>query len=220
MNYKIIALDLDGTLTNSDKIITPKTKEALMKIQKEGVKVVLASGRPTHGVYKLEEELELKKYGGYLLPYNGGQIIECATGKVLHSQTLDPEVAQKIVQLARIYHVNLVTYKKDTLLCFEKQDQYAIIESKINGLHMLEPDNYEEMLRTIDVPKFMMLEDPRHLVRVENAIVPILKDECECFCSAPYFLEICPKGIDKGQSLDVLLNYLGMERKDLVAVGY
>ena len=72
MDYQIIVLDLDGTLTNKDKIITPKTKEALMKAQKMGKKVVLASGRPTQGVSGLMEELELSKYGGYILSYNGG----------------------------------------------------------------------------------------------------------------------------------------------------
>ena len=55
MNYKIIALDLDGTLTNSEKVITPKTKEALMMIQEQEVKFVLASGRPTCGIKKLAE---------------------------------------------------------------------------------------------------------------------------------------------------------------------
>ena len=67
MAYQIIVLDLDGTLTNSQKEITPKTKEALMRIQKEGKTVVLASGRPTPGVLPLAEELELEKYGGYIL---------------------------------------------------------------------------------------------------------------------------------------------------------
>ena len=49
MSYKLIALDIDGTLTNSQKIITQPTKEALLDIQKQGFKVVLASGRPTPG---------------------------------------------------------------------------------------------------------------------------------------------------------------------------
>ena len=48
MNYKIIVLDLDGTLTNRDKVITPRTKQSLMEAQKRGIKVVLASGRPTY----------------------------------------------------------------------------------------------------------------------------------------------------------------------------
>ena len=57
--YEIIVLDLDGTLTNRDKVITPKTKEALLEIQRRGKKIVLASGRPTQGVMPLAKELEL-----------------------------------------------------------------------------------------------------------------------------------------------------------------
>ena len=59
MKYKIIVLDLDGTLTNDKKEITPRTKEVLIKAQTEGVKVVLASGRPTYGITAIAEELEL-----------------------------------------------------------------------------------------------------------------------------------------------------------------
>ena len=63
MDYNMIVLDLDGTLTNRDKVITPRTKAALMKAQEAGKIVVLASGRPTAGVQPLAEELELEKYG-------------------------------------------------------------------------------------------------------------------------------------------------------------
>lgn len=219
MNYKIIALDLDGTLTNSEKIITPKTKEALMMIQEQGVKVVLASGRPTCGIKKLAEELELAKYGGFVLPFNGGQVIEWATGKVIHSKTLEPEIAREIVRLAKSHYVNLVTYKDNQLLCLEQYDMYAKIEAGINGMQIVQPEDYEKEISSIDVPKYIMLEDANYLVTVEKSMAILLKDKCECFCSAPYFLEICPMGIDKGKSLDVLLNYLGMERKDLIAVG-
>ena len=77
MKYKMIVLDLDGTLTNEKKKITPKTKEALMRAQENGIKVVLASGRPTYGITALADELELKKYDGYILAFNGGKIISC-----------------------------------------------------------------------------------------------------------------------------------------------
>ena len=63
MEYQILALDLDGTLTNSAKEITKPTLEALTKIQQQGKKVVLASGRPTKGVLPLAEELHLEEYG-------------------------------------------------------------------------------------------------------------------------------------------------------------
>ena len=64
MEYKIIVLDLDGTLTNRDKVVTPKTKEALMMAQDMGKIVVLASGRPTPGVIPLARELKLREHGG------------------------------------------------------------------------------------------------------------------------------------------------------------
>jgi Cof subfamily protein (haloacid dehalogenase superfamily) len=65
----------------------------------------------------------------------------------------------------------------------------------------------------------MMLEDEHHLVRIQNAIKPVLNQYCECFTSAPYFLEITPKGIDKGKSMDILLDYVGITRKELVSFG-
>lgn len=63
MKYKVLALDLDGTLTNSQKKITPRTKETLIKAQQQGLKIILASGRPPFGIKPIAEELELKKIG-------------------------------------------------------------------------------------------------------------------------------------------------------------
>lgn len=75
MKYKLLVLDLDGTLTNSQKEITPFTKEVLIKAQQQGLHIALASGRPTYGIVPLAEELELKCYGGFILSFNGGKII-------------------------------------------------------------------------------------------------------------------------------------------------
>ena len=70
MKYKLIALDLDGTLKNSKNEITEKTRKALIQAQKMGIKVVLASGRPTPGLRHEAKALELEKYAGYLLGKN------------------------------------------------------------------------------------------------------------------------------------------------------
>ena len=74
MQYKVLALDLDGTLTNTEKVITPRTKAALQEAARRGVCIVLASGRPTVGIEPLARELELQKYGGCILSYNGGKL--------------------------------------------------------------------------------------------------------------------------------------------------
>ena len=77
-NEKVLVLDIDGTLTNSRKEITPSTKEAIQDVMRRGHKVILASGRPTPGMRRYEQELELEKYGGYLLSFNGGRIVDCS----------------------------------------------------------------------------------------------------------------------------------------------
>ena len=82
MKYKVLVLDLDGTLTNSKKEITEPTRNALIEIQQEGRIVVLASGRPINGVVPLAEKLDLKKYGGYMLSFNGARITRCSTGEL------------------------------------------------------------------------------------------------------------------------------------------
>ena len=69
MSYEILVLDIDGTLTNSEKIITERTKEALFALQERGHKVVLASGRPTPGIMPIAEQIHLKDFGGYILAY-------------------------------------------------------------------------------------------------------------------------------------------------------
>ena len=71
MNYKLLVLDLDGTLTNSKKEITPFTRETLLQAQEKGLHLVLASGRPTYGIVPLAEELNIKQYGGFILLVTG-----------------------------------------------------------------------------------------------------------------------------------------------------
>ena len=64
MIYKVLVLDIDGTLTNSKKIITDYTKRTLLDLQKAGIHIVLASGRPEYGIWPAAKVLELDKYGG------------------------------------------------------------------------------------------------------------------------------------------------------------
>ena len=85
MAYEVLVLDVDGTLVNSKKEITKATKEAVIQCQQNGIKVVIASGRCTEGIRHQAEELELQNYGGYILSYNGGEIIDWSTGELLYN---------------------------------------------------------------------------------------------------------------------------------------
>ena len=91
MSYKIIFTDLDDTLLNSEKKISQIDKEAIMKAQEAGIKFVLASGRPTFAMYDLAKELELEKYGSFILSFNGSIITNCKSGKHIFEESLTKE---------------------------------------------------------------------------------------------------------------------------------
>lgn len=217
--YKIIAFDLDGTLTNSKKEISKATKDAIMRVQKEGIKIVLASGRPTIGMMDLAKELELSKYGGYILSYNGGNIIDVAKNQILYKREVKKEYFTRIQALMQEYDVDISTYKGEYVITNNKDNLYAQIEAKINKVTIVEEKNLFDTIKE-DMPKFIFLKDAGdYLGEIEPKIRASLDDILEVYRSEPYFLEILPKGIDKAKSLERLLEILGLSREELMVFG-
>ena len=169
MNYNMIVLDLDGTLTNRDKVITPRTKQSLMEAQKRGIKVVLASGRPAYGVMPLAEELELEKYEGYIFSFNGGIIMDCRTREVIFKKELPVEANRKILDLAEKEQVDILTYQGAHILTNNQDNPYAKIESGINHLKLKQIEDLKTYL-DFPVPKFLMLDDGDYRALVEARV--------------------------------------------------
>lgn len=218
MNYRMIVLDLDGTLTNRDKVITKRTREALFELKNRGGIIVLASGRPTYGVMPLAEELELNRTGGYILSFNGGRIIDCKTEETVFARELPISSNQTIIRLSKEHGVNVLTYEKDTIITADVSDQYVKKEAAINKLEVKEIKDMESYVN-FPVVKFLMLDDGDYLALVEPKVKAFLGRDYSVYRSEPYFLEILPKGIDKAASLERLLTRLGLEKSQMIACG-
>ncbi|RKV80170.1 MAG: HAD family phosphatase [Alloprevotella sp.] len=219
--YSIIALDLDGTLTNSEKIITPRTFDALMKAQREGVRLVLASGRPTFGIAALANQLQLADYGGYVLSYNGGRIIDWCEKTVIFSQVVDQKLVPILYDFAEKAQLPIVTYLPEAILVSKNEGEYLAEEARINGMPIVVAQNFVEEAMQIagGSTKFLIPGEPELLIQLESEMKAALSEQMEVFRSAPFFLELPPKGIDKAQSLQRLLTHLGLERESLMAFG-
>lgn len=219
--YSIIALDLDGTLTNSEKIITPRTFDALMKAQREGVRLVLASGRPTFGIAALANQLQLADYGGYVLSYNGGRIIDWCEKTVIFSQVVDQKLVPMLYDFAEKAQLPIVTYLPEAILASKNEGEYLEEEARINGMPVVVAQNFVEEAMQIagGSTKFLIPGEPEQLIQLESEMKAALSEQMEVFRSAPFFLELPPKGIDKAQSLQRLLTHLGLERESLMAFG-
>ena len=88
MDYKFLVLDIDGTATNSQKEVTPITREAVIRLQETGIPVAIASGRPTPGVAPIADIFDFEKYGSYTLCYNGAKITNWKTKECVYQKTL------------------------------------------------------------------------------------------------------------------------------------
>lgn len=218
MKYKMIVLDLDGTLTNDKKEITPRTKEALMQAQAAGVHVVLASGRPTYGIVPLAEELKLKENGGFILAFNGGKIIDCTNNEVLFEQKLDEQLVPLLYQEAKQAGMEILTYQGECIAATNKDDKYVEHEAFINKMPIVQYDDFLNQL-VYPINKCLIVGDPSPLHELELRLANELEGKMEVYRSADFFLECVPLGIDKARSLDRLISSLGIQREEIIACG-
>lgn len=216
--YRVIALDLDGTLTNHEKIVTPKTHEALLKAQDNGAIIVLASGRPTYGIQPVAECLELDKRGGYILSYNGGKIVNTKTKEELFSQFLPDNVIPVIYKYAKEKNHALLGYAGNEIVTEMPDDQYVKEESRINKMNIRQVDNLLEHLESHPT-KLLMTGGPADMIKAEEDLAELLGNQMDVFRSAPLFLELVPQGIDKAQSLRRLLAKVNLTPEDMIAFG-
>lgn len=218
MNYKMLVLDLDGTLTNSEKKITPPTKEALIKIQKNGKKVVLASGRPTPGVLPLARELHLKDYGSFILSYNGGRIINCANDEIIYNKLLPATVIPTVYEIAKEFDVDILTYSAEAIISGLTLNQYTELEARINSLPIKRVDNFPEFV-DFPVNKLLITGDADITATIEQLLKKKFHKFLNIYRSEPFFLEIMPQNIDKAYSLQKLLSSTGISAKEMICCG-
>lgn len=218
MKEKVLVLDIDGTLTNSNKEITPDTKNGLQTIMERGHKVILASGRPTPGMRRYEEELELKKYGGYLLSFNGGRIVECRTGEIVYQRTLPPTVIPELYDFAKENGCGIITYEGDYIISAFEPDEYVKLESRINGLEIKVVENFKEYVK-FDVNKCLLTAPLDHAPEFEKSLQEKYQGTLSIYRSEPFFIEIMPLNVDKAASLDRMLEVIGLTKDDAICCG-
>ncbi|ADV42584.1 Cof-type HAD-IIB family hydrolase [Bacteroides helcogenes] len=217
-DYRLLVLDLDGTLTNSKKEISPRNLHSLLQLQQSGVRLVLASGRPTYGIAPLAEQLQMKEHNGYILSYNGGEIIDWSTGELLYKNLLPDDVLPILYQASTHNRQTILTYDNEFVLTENPDDPYVQKEAFLNKMQIRHIGNFlQETPRPL--PKCLIVGEPEQLIKTETELSQRLQTQISVYRSEPYFLELVPLGIDKARSLAVLLNKLGIPREEMMAMG-
>ncbi|GAA0070962.1 Cof-type HAD-IIB family hydrolase [Clostridium sardiniense] len=227
-NIKVIIMDVDGTLTNSKKVITKKTKDALIKAQEAGALLILASGRPTSGLIDLSRELKMDENHGLLVSFNGSKVVDCQTNEVLFNETMSIEDGQAVLEHMKKFDVkpmidkgkymyvndvfnNQIHYKGDTLNII----QY---ESRGGKFKLCEKD---DLAAFADYPlnKILTAGDPEYLQANYKEMMEPFKDTLSCMFTAAFYFEFTAKGIDKAKALDTVLIPMGYKKEEMIAFG-
>ena len=218
MEYKLIAMDLDGTLNNDQKIITEKTKAALMAAQKRGIRLALASARPSPGLFKERDNLRLQDYNGILMSYNGGRIVDAATGKVLFETSMDLAQTKQVLRRLEALPVTPILDDGVQFYVADKNGYKVDYECKNNNMTCTEVGNLADFLSYAPV-KILMSVQPEELAEVQKQIADFLPETLTVVQTAAFYLEVIPKVINKGQGIRDICAVLGIDPSEVISFG-
>ena len=219
--YKMMFSDLDETLLVNHHV-PDFNREAIKKAQQQGLKFVPATGRAFNMIQEIIEEIGTKdKEGEYSICYNGALIIEHKDNHVLRFKNLSYEKTNYFYQLAKRYDVCVLIFTLD--MCYILNPDPSEVERKTiqkapfkviyeDDISFLKDDHIAKILYE--------RRDMKYLKQIEKEIA---KDIEEQQVTASYYsdryLEINTLGVDKGEALEWLANYLHIDIQDTIAIG-
>lgn len=218
MNYKLIAMDLDGTLNNDRKIITEKTKAALMAAQKAGIRLALASARPSPGLFKERDILRLQDHNGILMSYNGGRIVDAATGRVLFETSMDLDETKQVLRQLESLPVTPILDDGVQFYVTDKNGFKVDYECRNNNMVCSEVGNLADFLTFAPI-KILMSVEPAELKNVQKKIAEFLPESLTVVQTAAFYLEVIPKVINKGQGIRDICSVLRMDTTEVISFG-
>ena len=218
MDCKLIFLDLDGTLNNDEKRITEKTLSALMDAQKQGVRIALASARPSPGLFKERDILQLTEYGGILMSYNGGRIVDAATGSVLFETAMDLSQTKSILRRLEALPVTPILDDGKQFYVTDKNGYKVPYECQNNHMVCSEVSNLSDFLSFAPI-KILISVQPGILADIKAKIAAFLPKELTVVQTAPFYLEVIPSSINKGQGVLDTCAVLGVAPAEAIAFG-
>ena len=228
MSIRVIILDVDGTLYSSDKKIMPQTKQALLDAQAMGIKVVVASGRPTSGLTKIAKALELDKHHGLLVSYNGSKITDCESGDVLFNQPLSVAEGKAVLRHVKNFDVipmidkgaymNVENVYHNEIMLHGKPKNIIEMETREGQFLLCEQPDLEAFL-DYEVNKILTAATPEYLDSIVNDLQAPFKDSLNCVKTSAFFFEFTAKGIDKANALAHVLEPMGYSPSEMIAFG-
>lgn len=226
---KFIAIDIDGTLTNKNKEVTPYTRRVLIQAQKRGYRLILASGRTTKSLYRYSSQLEMDTYQGLLVSYNGAIVVDCTDHSIVYEASMDVETCRNIIRHLRHFHgVTPIVDYGDYMYVENVFDHTIEYEGHPFNVLQYEARNGNYKLCEVDdlltfvkqpLPKILTYASPSTYAACFEELKKPFEDTVNCMYTADFYVEFTKKGVDKGSAVRHVLESNGYSDKDVIAFG-
>lgn len=216
-NIRLLCLDLDGTLLNDHKEIDPRDVEAVQKAAADGVTIALITGRMPAATENIVKTLQVS----CILACNAGTYI-LEKGSCIYSEYLPLEAMQKVYGVAQEHELPLWIFRHEDWMVTDLDEA---VEEEIRTIrHMPQIMNYQNLEKEWAAAKkapnkLLIGANPSKVQEIYTILQEMNVDEMDIACSAPNFLEIFPKGMNKGRALRMICKEKGIALEETMAFG-
>lgn len=216
---KLVAIDLDGTLLNGKKEITPRNKAALIAAKAKGVKVVICTGRPLRAIHPFLEELHLEEPGDYSITFNGGLVQKNDTGEMIEKNVLSFVQVKELIALAQSLDLPLDLLSEEKVYNVATSLENQSLYSTMNPLLTHLPTEVADVQGDLVYNKAVIGFDQVFLDAQIKKIPAEIREAFEVIKSREILLEFMPKGVTKAYGLSLLVRDLALNPSEVMSIG-
>lgn len=229
---KMIAADIDGTLINDEGTISPRTCQALIHAQRQGIRMVIATGRGIPYTARQQKQLEMDRFpGNYIIGLNGQTICSIPHGSLWQGPRIPASRMPPILKLARDWGLEALCYAGDSRYHYVPPDFNRKKEAWLKEHGSQACHDFEAVLGDRipvpswdapfpgDVDKVAFLHTPLYLNQVLPLVRRALNPGLQALLTKPNWLEIFPAGIGKGAALKRIMEETGIGRDQAAVFG-
>ncbi|MCS4488330.1 Cof-type HAD-IIB family hydrolase [Streptococcus sciuri] len=217
-DIKMIAIDLDGTLFNAQKEISKENRRALERVRKQGVKVVITTGRPLKAIGTLLSDLHLLSDDDYCITFNGG-LVQRTTGEILDKSVLTYEDLKTIHTYLEPLGLPFDVLSDGIVYSLPSRGNKSLYHTANPLLTFVEVEHFEDIPLNIPYNKVVTVTDEKFLDEQLPKLPDVINEKYEAFKSREIIFEIMPKGVHKASGLAHLCQHLGLTNVNVMAIG-
>lgn len=216
--YKLVAIDVDGTLVNDEKILTQRTIETIKRATKNNIKIVVSSARSFYRLKGYLEQLGLIEDNQYTIAFNGATILENKSQNVLFSNNFEEEEVNELINLADKLKTSIFLYSMNNV--FTEKVPTIVEQSKNFKNVKFDKVKLKNInLNKDSIYKILFVDEYDNILKMRKNLPKEICIKYSVTSSIPECIEFVKNGITKSKALDFLCKRCNIKKSEVIAIG-